>query len=277
VTLIFKAYEIIGKMIGCIVQARMGSTRLPGKVLMLLDKKYTVLDYVINQLKHSKLLGKTIIATTNLEEDDVIVDFAKKNKIEYFRGESTDVLDRYYKCAEKFSLNVIVRITSDEPLIDPTIVDEVITNFQEIDCDYASNNLIRTFPAGFDVEVFSRQALEKTWREAKLPSEREHVTPFMKKNKNIFKHFNLKNSQNIPISRLTLDREEDLNVLKDITYKISERPILFKKIFELFKQEPNLLELCNNTDPLEGYNKSLKDDEVFLNRLEKGVLNEKKD
>ena len=240
--LIFKAYEIICKMIGCIVQARMGSTRLPGKVLMLLDKKYTVLDYVINQLKHSKLLGKTIIATTNLEEDDVIVDFAKKNKIEYFRGESTDVLDRYYKCAEKFSLNVIVRITSDEPLIDPTIVDEVITNFQEIDCDYASNNLIRTFPTGFDVEVFSRQAI-----------------------------------QNIPISRLTLDREEDLNVLKDITYKISERPILFKKIFELFKQEPNLLELCNNTDPLEGYNKSLKDDEVFLNRLEKGVLNEKKD
>ena len=264
-------------MIGCIVQARMGSTRLPGKILMLLDKKYTVLDYVINQLKHSKLLGKTIIATTNLEEDDVIVDFAKKNKIEYFRGESTDVLDRYYKCAEKFSLNIIVRITSDEPLIDPTIVDEVITNFQEIDCDYASNNLIRTFPAGFDVEVFSRQTLEKTWREAKLPSEREHVTPFMKKNKNIFKHFNLKNSQNIPISRLTLDREEDLNILKDITYKISERPILFKKIFELFKQEPNLLELCNNTDPLEGYNKSLKDDEVFLNRLDKGVLNEKKD
>ena len=264
-------------MIGCIVQARMGSTRLPGKILMLLDKKYTVLDYVINQLKHSKLLGKTIIATTNLEEDDVIVDFAKKNKIEYFRGESTDVLDRYYKCAEKFSLNIIVRITSDEPLIDPTIVDEVITNFQEIDCDYASNNLIRTFPAGFDVEVFSRQTLEKTWREAKLPSAREHVTPFMKKNKNIFKHFNLKNSQNIPISRLTLDREEDLNILKDITYKISERPILFKKIFELFKQEPNLLELCNNTDPLEGYNKSLKDDEVFLNRLEKGVLNEKKD
>ena len=91
----------------------------------------------------------------------------------------------------------------------------------------------------------------------------------MKKNKNIFKHFNLKNSQNIPISRLTLDREEDLNILKDITYKISERPILFKKIFELFKQEPNLLELCNNTDPLEGYNKSLKDDEEFLKKMNK--------
>ena len=242
----------------------MGSTRLPGKVLMLLDKKHTTLDYVINQLKYSKLLGKIIIATTNLEEDDVIVHFAKKNEIEYFRGESADVLDRYYNCAEKFSLNTIVRITSDEPLIDPTIVDQIIINFQKIGCDYASNNLIRTFPAGFDAEVFSRQALERTWREAKLPSEREHVTPFMRKNKDIFKQFNLKNSQNIPISRLTLDREEDLKILKSITSKILERPILFRHIFELFEQEPNLLELCNNTDPLEGYNKSLKEDKEFL-------------
>ena len=242
----------------------MGSTRLPGKVLMLLDKKHTTLDYIINQLKHSKLLGKIIIATTNLEEDNVIVDFAKKNKIEYFRGESDDVLDRYYNCTEKFSLDTIVRITSDEPLIDPTIVDQIIINFQKIGCDFASNNLIRTFPAGFDAEVFSRQALERTWREAKLPSEREHVTPFMKKNKDIFKQFNLKSSQHIPISRLTLDRKEDLKILKTITSKILGRPILFRHIFELFEREPNLLELCNNTDPLEGYNKSLKEDEKFL-------------
>ena len=242
----------------------MGSTRLPGKVLMLLDKKHTTLDYIINQLKHSKLLGKIIIATTNLEEDNVIVDFAKKNKIEYFRGESDDVLDRYYNCTEKFSLDTIVRITSDEPFVDPTIVDQIIINFQKIGCDFASNNLIRTFPAGFDAEVFSRQALERTWREAKLPSEREHVTPFMKKNKDIFKQFNLKSSQHIPISRLTLDRKEDLKILKTITSKILGRPILFRHIFELFEREPNLLELCNNTDPLEGYNKSLKEDEKFL-------------
>ena len=242
----------------------MGSTRLPGKVLMLLDKKHTTLDYIINQLKHSKLLGKIIIATTNLEEDNVIVDFAKKNKIEYFRGESDDVLDRYYNCTEKFSLDTIVRITSDEPFVDPTIVDQIIINFQKIGCDFASNNLIRTFPAGFDAEVFSRQALERTWREAKLPSEREHVTPFMKKNKDIFKQFNLKNSRNIPISRLTLDREEDLKLLRAITSKISERPILFRDVFKLFQREPNLLELCNSIDPLEGYNKSLKEDEKFL-------------
>ena len=186
------------------------------------------------------------------------------NDIEYFRGESDDVLDRYYHCAEKFSLNTIVRITSDEPFVDPTIVDQLIINFQKLGCDYASNNLISTFPAGFDVEVFSIQTLERTWRDAKLPSEREHVTPFMKKNKDIFKQFNLKNSQNIPITRLTLDREGDLSILRAVTSKISERPILFKNIFELFKQEPNLLELCDNTDPLEGYKKSLKEDEKYL-------------
>ena len=242
----------------------MGSTRLPGKVLMLLDKKHTTLDYIINQLKHSKLLGKIIIATTNLEEDNVIVDFAKKNKIECFRGETDDVLDRYYNCAEKFSLDTIVRITSDEPFIDPTIVDQIINNFQKIGCDYASNNLIRTFPAGFDVEVFSKQVLERTWREAKLPSEREHVTPFMKKNKDVFKQFNLKSSQHIPISRLTLDRKEDLKILKAVASKILGRPILFRDIFELFEREPNLLELQNDIDPLEGYNKSLKEDEEFL-------------
>ena len=242
----------------------MGSTRLPGKVLMLLDKKHTTLDYIINQLKHSKLLGKIIIATTNLEEDNVIVDFAKKNKIECFRGETDDVLDRYYNCAEKFSLDTIVRITSDEPFIDPTIVDQIINNFQKIGCDYASNNLIRTFPAGFDVEVFSKQVLERTWREAKLSSEREHVTPFMKKNKDIFKQFNLKSSQHIPIFRLTLDRKEDLKILKAVASKILGRPILFRDIFELFEREPNLLELRNDIDPLEGYNKSLKEDEEFL-------------
>ena len=242
----------------------MGSTRLPGKVLMLLDKKHTTLDYIINQLKHSKLLGNIIIATTNLEEDNAIVNFAKKNKIAYFRGESDDVLDRYYRCAEKFSLDTIVRITSDEPFIDPTIVDQIITSFQKICCDYASNNLTSTFPAGFDAEVFSRQALEIAWTKAKLPSEREHVTPFIRKNKNIFTQFNLKNSQSITISRLTLDREEDLKILRTITSKISERPILFSHILELFEHEPDLLELCNNIDPLEGYNKSLKDDEKFL-------------
>jgi len=242
----------------------MDSTRLPGKVLMKLDKKHTVLDYLINQLKHSKLLGKIIIATTNLEVDDVIVNFAKKNEIEYFRGESDDVLDRYYQCAKNFSLNNILRITSDSPLVDPTIIDDLIINYQKISCDYASTNLIRTYPFGIEAEIFSFHTLEKTWKNAILPSEREHVTPYMKKNSNIFKQFNLRNKIKVPLIRLTIDREEDLKLFRSVISKIPERPILMDNILELYNNEPKLFEINSHIDSLEGYNKSIKYDKEFL-------------
>ena len=241
----------------------MGSTRLPGKVLMLLDKKHTTLDYIINQLKHSKLLGKIIIATTNLEEDNVIVDFAKKTKIEYFRGESDDVLDRYYNCAEKFSLDTIVRITSDEPFIDPTIVDQIIVNFQKIGCDYASNNLVSTFPAGFDVEVFSRKALERTWREAKLPSEREHVTPYFYKNKEIFRQTDIENSEDLSHFRCTVDTKYDLELIQKIYSNIKKRPILLSDVIKLLKTNTELVKI-NAHVKADGYLRSLKEDKKLV-------------
>jgi len=250
--------------VSCIIQARMGSTRLPGKVLMKLDKKHTVLDYLINQLKHSKLLGKIIIATTNLEEDNAIVNFAKKNEIEYFRGESDDVLDRYYQCAKNFSSDNILRITSDSPLIDPTVIDDLIINYQKSSCDYASTNLARTYPFGIDAEIFSFNTLEKTWKNAILPSEREHVSPYMKKNSKIFKQFNLRNKIKVPLVRLTIDREVDLELFRIVISKITDRPILMNNILELYNNEPKLFEINSHMDPLEGYNKSLKYDKEFL-------------
>ena len=248
----------------------MGSTRFPGKIMMKLDEKFTVLDYVIRQLGHSKLLENIIIATTHLEQDDVIVQYAKNNGLTYFRGEPLDILDRYYKCAKKFSLDVIVRMTSDAPFLDPTVVDKVISKFQETGCDFASNNIIRTYPIGIDTEVFSMNALEKTWNEAELPSEREHVTPFMKKNKKIFKLYNLENNKKIPIYRLTIDRNEDLEFLRAIAANITKQPILMEDIYELFLQKPEILDLCNDKmSRVEGYNKSLKDDEEFLKKINK--------
>ena len=245
----------------------MGSTRFPGKIMVKLDEKFTVLDYVIRQLSHSKLLENIIIATTNLEQDDVVVQYAKDNGLAYFRGEALDVLDRYYQCAKKFSLDVIVRMTSDAPFLDPTIVDDVISKFQETGCDFESNNITRTYPIGIDTEVFSMEALEKTWNEAELPSEREHVTPFMKKNKEIFKLYNLENEQKIPIYRLTVDRNEDLEFLRAIASNITKQPILMEDIYELFLQKPKILDLYNDGMNLnEGYNKSLKDDEEFLKK-----------
>ena len=242
----------------------MSSTRLPGKVLMKLDKKHTVLDYLINQLKHSKLLGKIIIATTNLEEDNAIVNFAKKNEIEYFRGESDDVLDRYYQCAKNFSSDNILRITSDNPLVDPTVIDDLIINYQKSSCDYASTNLARTYPFGIDAEIFSFNTLEKTWKNAILPSEREHVSSYMKKNSKIFKQFNLRNKIKVPLVRLTIDREVDLELFRIVISKITDRPILMNNILELYNNEPKLFEINSRMDPLEGYNKSLKYDKEFL-------------
>ena len=232
-----------------------------------LNDNHNVLDYVINQLRFSKSIKNLIIATTFLEEDDIIVEYAKKNNLEYFRGEPLDVLDRYYQCAKKFSLETIVRMTSDSPFLDPLIVDKTVNKFQEGDFDFVSNNLIRTFPIGIDTEVFSFKTLEQAWKEAKLPSEREHVTTFIKKNKEVFKIYNLENNQKIPIYRLTIDRNEDLEFLRAIASNITKQPILMEDIYELFLQKPKILDLYNDGMNLnEGYNKSLKDDEEFLKK-----------
>ena len=141
--------------IDCIIQARMGSTRLPGKVMMKVDKTNTILSHVINQLKNSKKIDRIIIATTDLQEDYIIVNHAKILKTDLFRGNAVDVLDRYYQCAKKFSSEIIVRITADNPLIDPNIVDNVINQFLKNSLDYITNANPRTYPYGTEVEVFS--------------------------------------------------------------------------------------------------------------------------
>ncbi|RZD48881.1 MAG: acylneuraminate cytidylyltransferase, partial [Thaumarchaeota archaeon] len=174
-------------MIGCIIQARMGSTRLPGKVVKKIDGEKTVLDYVINQLKASKKIDTIIVATTNLQEDDIIFNYLKFQQIECYRGSSEDVLDRYYQCAKKFGIDHILRITADNPLIDPKFIDIIIEKYKNEKCDFMTNAIHRTFPYGTEVEVFSFESLEKSWKMAKKPSEREHVTPFMCDPQNKFK------------------------------------------------------------------------------------------
>ena len=166
----------------------------------------------------------------------------------------------------KGAKGLLVNITggSDLTLFE---VDEAVNKFQENDFDFVSNNLTRTYPIGIDTEVFSFNTLEKAWKEAKLPSEREHVTPFMKKNNKIFKIYNLENSKKIPIYRLTIDRREDLQFLKKIAANIKKKPILMNDIYQLFAQKPDILELYNDKMNLtEGYNKSLKEDEEFLKK-----------
>ena len=238
-------------MIGCIIQARVGSKRLPGKILKKLDKKYNVLEYVINQLKFSKKIDKIIIATTLSKHDEVIVDFAKKHNYEYFRGSENDVLDRFYQCAKKFNLDTIVRITSDCPLIDPNIVDQVIEKFTLTNNDYVTNIFPRTFPKGLDIEIFDFIVLTHMWKNATLPSEREHVTQFVFNNKK-FKIGNFENKQNLGNLRWTIDYEKDYEFLCKIIQKIEKRPILMNDVLKILNSEPDLKKINSNTDPNEG-------------------------
>ncbi len=250
-------------MIGCIIQARMGSSRLPGKVMKLIDDKNPILYYVIKQLEHSKLIDKLVVATSTLPEDDIIDNYVKKIGIECFRGSEKDVLDRHYQCAKKFSFEIIVRIPSDKPLIDPEIVDNVIKKFTSDHYDYVTNFLPYSFPYGTEVEVFSFNALESTWKNSKLPSEREHVTPYIYKNKKNFRIFNLTNSKDLSKYRWEVDRENDLKLVRMIVAKIMDRPILTKNIIDLFSKEPNLIKINQTDIPDEGYIKSLKEDKEF--------------
>ena len=251
-------------MIGCIIQARMGSTRLPGKVMKIIDEKNPSLQYTINQLKTCKTLNKIIVATTNLPEDDIIENYLQKIGVNVFRGSSDDVLDRYFKCAKHYGLSDIVRVTADCPLIDPNIVDTGVQLFQSQTYDYVTNTFPRTFPDGNETEIFSINALEKIWKNAKLPSEREHVTPYFKNNPNLFQIKNFIHNRDISDLRWTVDYNEDLQLVKMLISKIQLRPVHLENILDLLNNEPELLELNKNHKPNEGYVKSLEDDKKFF-------------
>ena len=252
-------------MIGCIIQARTGSTRLPGKTMMPITENDTVLSFGIKQVKSSKTIDKIVIATTDLPEDDLIVEYMEKLNISCFRGQSKDVLDRYYQCAKFFNFSIIVRITSDCPLIDPLIIDDVVSYFlKNNEFDYVSNVFpVRTYPDGTDVEIFSFEVLEQAWNEAKKSSEREHVTPYIYNN-NKFHFGSVTSSKDFSNLRWTVDHKEDLDLIKEIIKKISKRPILMSDILKLFLKFPYLKEINKHIIPNEGYLKSLKEDEEFL-------------
>jgi len=253
--------KLIEGKIGCIIQARTGSTRLPGKVIQKIDNSSIVLDYVINQVKFSKRIQKIIVATTNLTEDNVICKHLDLQKNEFFRGSSEDVLDRYYQCAKKFSLDHIVRITADNPLIDPNIIDLIIDKYVDTKCDFATNTIQRTFPFGTEVEVFSFKSLEKAWKNAKKPSEREHVTPFIYDPQNGFTIINIEYQENFSHLRYTVDRIEDLKLVKEIIKNISTRPILIEDVIKLYEKRPEIFEI-NKDIKHDGYLSSLKKDET---------------
>ncbi len=221
----------------------MGSNRLPGKVMMKVDGKNPIIYYVITQLENCKNLDKIIVATTNLKEDDVIYDYVNNLGIECFRGKENDVLDRYYQCAVKFSISKVLRITSDNPLIDPRIVDKVILEFNNGKYDFGTNVFPRTYPYGTETEIISMETLEKIWKESKDLKEREHVTEYIYRNPKKFKIINVEDQKNMSHFRWTVDEKDDLEFVREVIKRIHNRPIHLEDIISIIKKEPNLLKI----------------------------------
>jgi len=225
-----------------IIQARMGSERLPGKVLMPLCGK-PVLWHIIQILKGISLIDEIIIATTTLYEDLPIVDFCEINKINFIQGSVFDVLDRFRLASIETHAEIIVRVTADNPCLDQGIITKVLKTHLKGGYDYSSNNIIRTYPRGLDTEVITKTGLKKVWENSKSIDEREHVTLFIKKNLGMFKFYNLKaeNKYHRPEVRLTLDTLEDYRLLKNIynnCYK--NEPIKIDSILEYLNINPRI-------------------------------------
>jgi len=250
-------------MIAAIVQARMGSTRLPGKVKKEIVGK-PILWHIIDRLKRAKLIDNIIVATTDKEIDKPILGLAKKLGIASYAGSEEDVLDRYYQTAKGFGVDVIVRITADCPLVDPHVVDKVIRRYLKGDCDYAANTLKQTYPDGLDAEVFSYAALERAWEEARWASEREHVTPYIRKNPDKFRLANVENRVNLSRLRWSVDEKEDLEFVRQVYKHLYKQGQTFymEDILKLLNKYPDLKRINQGIPSNEGHDKSIREDRI---------------
>lgn len=203
--------------VAVILQARMGATRLPGKPLKTVLGK-ALLSYQLERLRRARTIDKIIVATTTAPADEKIADLAHLENVLVYRGSPEDVLDRYYQAAKLHEVDLIVRITGDCPLIDPTVVDRVVECFLENSpkYDYVSNVLKSTYPRGLDVEAFSFQALEKAAGEAGKPYEREHVTPYFYLHPELFSLHNIESGKDLSRYRWTVDTIEDFELVSKL-------------------------------------------------------------
>lgn len=227
-----------------IIQARMGSTRLAGKVLEDLGGDM-VLARVVNRTRRAKTLNSIVVATTKQPADDAIVGLCKERGWLLFRGSEEDVLDRYYKAALAFEADVVVRITSDCPLIEPEIIDRMIGEFlsSRPEIDYLSNSLQRTFPQGLDVEVMSFDALKTIWQEDRDPESREHVTPYIRRHPEKFHIRNVANDTDYSYMRWTVDTIEDLTFVRKIYEHFQNDTFTWKEVLHLLETHPEWLEI----------------------------------
>lgn len=229
-----------------IVQARMGSTRLPGKVLKAIDGR-PMLSYQIERLRAAARVERIVIATTTSSADEPIVRFSDSESVACTRGSEQDVLSRYAEAAAKFDARVVVRVTSDCPLIDPGLIDAAIDEFGGAAgrYDYLSNMLEPTWPYGMAVEVFTRAALIEADREATQPAEREHVTPFIYWRPQRYRLKSLVRSSDLSWHRWTVDTPEDFDLVSRIIGALYPRNPRFvlQDVLALLGQHPEWLQI----------------------------------
>jgi spore coat polysaccharide biosynthesis protein SpsF len=250
-------------LIVAIVQARMNSKRLPGKVLLPVNG-VPVIDYVFSRVGSVKEINKVVLATTTNGDDDPLIEFAENNSVSYFRGSENDVLERFYLCALQEKADYIMRITSDCPLIDPSICSHLIKVYKMMDVDYVNTG--SSFAEGLDCELFTFKALKRAYLNAKLSSEREHVTMYLHNNPEEFNIYTLENNTDDSRYRFTLDQDEDYQVICAIIESLAVQNIALTtnniKVFldnnrEIFNLNQNILRN-------EGLQKSLNNDSMLV-------------
>ena len=234
-----------------IVQARMGSTRFPNKVMRLINGT-PMIEILLNRLSQSKKIDRIVLATSVDVCNQPLVELMSKLGYDFYQGNENDVLDRYYQTALQYNPCTIVRITGDCPLVDPSIVDTVIQSYENNNIDYASNTNPPTYPDGLDVEVFSFSALKTAWREANTQYEREHVTPFIRESKK-FTAKNVVNYKNYSSERWTVDEPEDYQVVKSIFKHFLPRiNFSWNEVLKLRNTEPDIFSLNQHLNRNEG-------------------------
>ena len=270
----------MSKGIKVIIQARMGATRLPGKVLKEVAGR-PLLDYMVERVIQSQLIDQTIVATTISSEDDKIKQWCRKNSVTFYQGDEEDVLSRYYGAAKEYQASVIVRLTSDCPLIDSRVIDAVVQNYLDRpSIDFVSNTvpLPCLYPDGMDVEVFDIDVLTKAHKEAKLPSEREHVTFYMWKTGN-FSTFRLDPCEDISQYRFCVDYAQDFELIKEVLNKLYPDNPQFSMydLIHFMKKNPELLELQKGIERNSGWQRAFDRDRLVTEKLlkEKGEMAEK--
>lgn len=239
-----------------IIQARMGSTRLPGKVLMDLAGR-TMLEHVAERALRAPGIDDVVIATSDQPADDGIAALAKRRGLKVFRGSEADVLARYHGAAVANRADAVVRITADCPLLDPDVVGQVVARLRQGDVDYVNNTTPPTFPDGLDCEAFTFEALDQAFREARLPSQREHVTPFLWGQPERYRTAVLRSPVDLSAHRWTVDEPQDLLFVRAVMSRLAARSMRHAEVLALLRAEPALATLNGSLQRNEGYAKSL--------------------